>query len=214
MSVADILENAEEIYGPDEFLYRGQIYIPLNPKAQGNPYITDKDWVLSDITLVGEVYQNLEAKYDVHLDLLIIKKEIKGTEVHQPIQLNKELVDGFTFQQHRFTKLSQVDSSGILGGYVEVIYRDKIIFIQKFSKNFLNQYSQSNPYGSYSKLLTEYFIMEDGNITKISNKKSLVRYFEPIKKSLKKEMRKMNFRFKNASSSDFYEILSWCERNS
>lgn len=211
LKLHDIIEQARQIYGPDDFIERGLIYIPQHPKANGHPYFTDNDWSPTSLWLLGKQYLGYEIKYDISLDHVILKKPIKGTGVNQPLLLQNSLIDQFSLGEYHFTNLHRIDSSGTLSGFAQIIYQGDFIFYQTFNKEFVNQYTSSNPLGFYSKLRSEYYIFKNGDVTNINGKKSLLNYFKLIQKPLKKQMRNNHFRFKKATISEFNQIMTFCE---
>jgi len=211
-SAAELTERALQNYGPDDLLYRGLLYIPDHPKAENNPYFTENDWNKGAVTLAGEVYTGLDLKYNVNLNLIILKMQNNSSDAHQPVILGNDLIDSFTIGDVTFANLSRLDTTGKLAGFGQLIFNKDFIFYKSYSKEFLNQYSQSNPYGFYSKMNATYFLFRNGIKTKIGSKRALVNYFNPIKKPLKKYIRKEDFKFKTASKQEFYQLLNFCEK--
>ncbi|MCB2219811.1 MAG: hypothetical protein KQI35_05390 [Bacteroidetes bacterium] len=210
-SMQEILDHANLLYGPDDFLERGLVYIPANPKASGHPFLTEQDWNIADITMLGNTFRNVEIKYNIEQDILILKKHIQGSDVNLPILLNSAQIDEFQMDARTFSNLSQYDSTFSLMGFGEILFNGKFLAYRKYSKIFRNQYSRNNPFGFYTKLSNGIFIHWNGRSNRIINNRSLKNTFEPIRTPLKKKMRQMHFQFKKATENEFFELLKWCD---
>lgn len=209
--VANILDKAQYAYGPNEVIENGRIYIPDHPRANGNPYFLDLDWISGTLVIKGDKFSDLKVKYNVNLDELILKKEKENQESHMPIMLNYNFIDSFELEGHHFINLSGMPFSDELSGFAELIYEGEIIFLIKHTKEFLNRYSQSNPYGAYSKLNSIYYIYETETLTRVGTKKSLLKYFEPLRKEIKKFMRQNRIKYKKATHIQLYELIKYCD---
>lgn len=212
LSEEQLITNAKNAYGPDDLLYRGLLYIPEHPRAQNHPYLTDNDWTRGTITIAGQKFTGLFLKYNVNLNLVILKKETIGTEAHQPLVVGNNRIQKFTLGDSTFTNLDFIDLSGTSSGFARIFYNGDFIFYQRFFKDFVKRYSQANPWGSYSKLNSEYYILQNGQEIRIRNKRALIGYFKIIQKPLKKYIHKENFHFKRASKQAFYQLLKFCEK--
>ena len=209
--VSNILDKAQHAYGPNEIIENGRIYIPIHPRANGDPYFLDSDWINGMVVIKGDKFSNLNVKYNVNLEELILKKEKENQESHIPIVLNYNFIDSFELEGHHFINLSVMPFGDELAGFAELIYQGEIIFLIKHTKEFLNRYSQSNPYGAYSKLNSTYYIYETETLTRLGTKKSFLNYFEPIRKEIKKFMRQNRIKYKKASHIQLYELIKYCD---
>jgi hypothetical protein len=167
--------------------------------------------MMGKLILQGDIFSNTLLKYDVSLELVILKKEVKNQESHIPIILNNNFIDSFEVEGRLFVNLNTKPFIHNLSGFVEMIYEDRIIFMIKHHKEFINRYSQSNPYGAYSKLSSTYYLYENEMLTRLSTKNSLLNHFEPYKKEIKKFLRQQNIRYKKATSKQLYELIKYCD---
>ncbi len=209
--ISDVLTNTNLVYGPDEMLENGRLYIPDHPKARGNPYFTDSEWKEGSLIVKGDVYSNVLVKFNVNLDQLILKKEYIKKESHIPIILNNNFIDSFSVEDRLFISLHTMPFIPELIGFAELIYKGRIIFLIKHNKEFINRYSQSNPYGDYSKLNSVNYIYEDERLTRLNTKRSFLNYFESYKKEIKKYIRQNSIRYKKATSAQLFELIKYCD---
>lgn len=212
--LSEILDKAYAVYGPNEMLENGRIYIPKHSRAQGNPYFAGTDWMATTMTIKGELFNDLKIKYNVNLELLILKKEKENQESHIPIVLNNNFIDSFESDGRQFINVKTKPFGDELSGYVELIYDSQIIFLVKHSKEFLNRYSQSNPYGAYSKLYSVYYIYGNEILTRVSTKGSFLNYFASFKKEIKKFLRQHNIKYKKATNNQLYQLIKYCDEKS
>jgi hypothetical protein len=205
-----IFDQSNTFYGPNDFLERGLVYIPENPKATGHPFLTDQDWNMADIRMLGNTFKNVAVKYNIEQDILILRKHIQGSDVNLPILLNSAQIDQFRIDSHTFSNLSRIDSTHRLKGFGELLFNGEFLAYRKYAKIFRNQYSRTNPFGFYTKLTSDIYIQWNGHSTKITNNRSLKNTFNLPRQPLKKKMRDMHFKFKKTTEDEFIELLKWC----
>ncbi|HPE57348.1 MAG TPA: hypothetical protein PK904_13155 [Bacteroidales bacterium] len=209
-----ILSESNLLYGSNDFIERGFVYIPDHPKANGNPYYLNADWNKATITFIGDEYEILFIKYNIVDETVILQKGESDTYVKQPVILNSSQIDQFQLAGQVFTNLNHVMSEANIQGFGEILYAGQFHFIRKYSKTFMNQYNKTNPNGLYSKLNTNYFIIKNDQAIRIYNKSSLINAFPGIQKQLKKKLRDLHFKFRKANNDQWIEIMSWCDKQS
>lgn len=211
LQLAELLTKTRMLYGHDEVLENGKLYSPAHPKAKGNPFFSSPGWKTGKLDICGDVYVDIGVNYDVTLDQVILKKEIANQENHYPIILNSNFINSFEFEGHTFVNLKDTTINKELPGYTELIYRGNFIFLAKHVKEFLNQYSQSNPYGYYSKLYSDYYIVEGEKLTRLNTKRVFLSYFDANRKDLKKYFRQNNIKYKKESNSRLADLLEYAD---
>lgn len=208
----NILQESKKAYGSNDFIMRGLVYIPQHPKANEHPYFLNAEWNEANINLLGEKFQHIKLKYNVAEQIVIIQKNEENNHTKQPIILNTTQIDRFELEGHLLTNLQHFDSVYQLQGFGEVVYSGQIQLIRKHTKTFVNQYNKTNPYGYYTKLQSNFYLLKAGESIRIYNKRSLINAFPGSKKQLKKKLRELQFRFKKATDEQWNEIISWCEK--
>lgn len=209
--ISDVLSNANQVYGPDEMLENGRLYVPDHPKAQGNPYLIDTEWMFTKLIVAGDIFDDVQIKYNVNHEQIILKKGNLKQESHIPIILNNNFIDSFNAGDQYFVNLKSMPFIDELSGFGELIYKGRIIFFIKYHKEFLTQYSQSNQYGAYSKLNSDYYLLDNEKLTPLNTKGAFLKYFEPHKKVIKKYIRQNKIRYNKATSSQLYELIKYCD---
>jgi len=209
-TVAELVDISEIIYGPDDLLVNGKLYIPTHPRAEGNPYFQEDNWDSGSIIIKGKTFTNFLFIYNVEIDRVIIEsRDINENKI--AVLLNQDFVDGFMIGDHEFINLKQLKTSNTLKGYAELIYRSGLTMVIAHKKTLLKQYSQSNPFGSYSGLVSEKFIQEGDQLVKLPTKGSFLDYYSPFRAQLKKYFRTKNLRYKKATKNELAKLMEFCD---
>jgi hypothetical protein len=210
ITIDKVIDAAQKAYGPDDLLVNGSLYVPDHLKAEGNPYFQEEKWAHGKIVIMGKPFENIEFIYHVETDKVIIQsKDIMQNKM--AVLLNRDFVDAFYIDEHDFINLDQLNLANDEKGFAELIYRSGLTFIIKHKKDFLKQYSQSNQFGSYSKLKSEKFIQSNDQLKKLPTRKSFLDYFKPSRSQIKKYIRTNKIRYKTASKQELSGLLKFCD---
>jgi len=206
-----LLDSINTIYGSDDLLINGRRYEPLHVQASGNPYLFENDWRRGTLYIKGRIFNNVHCKYNIEKDKVVI-----NTILHSgvPVQLiiNNEYLDSFIIENHSFINVAVLKTDKETAGYYEQIFNGDFKFLKKHNKTFLNKYNDLEPYGSYSKIRTEYYLYYNSRLFKVFSKKSFLKYFKPYKKEIKKFIRKNRIKYKKASNQDLNKLMIFCNK--
>jgi hypothetical protein len=209
-TVEAVLGVAQNAYGPDDLLVNGSLYIPGHPRAEESPYFRDERWTHGRIVIGGKTFDKTEFIYNAEIDRVIIQsRDRKQNKI--AVLLNQDFVDAFYIDEHEFINLNQLSLAKSETGFAELIYRSGLNFVIRHKKEFLNQYSQSNPFGSYSKLQSMKCIQAGDKLLKLPTKRSFLDYFKPYRIQIKKYFRENNIRYRNASKNELQGLLKLCD---
>ncbi len=207
--VEDILNEAEAFYGADDRLINGRYYVPKQPFAHGHPYYLTDDWVKTILYVKGITFDDVEIKFNIEDDILILKRQYKQGLIVQII-LNNSLVDSLRINDHLF-----VNSTPIFGshspGYLEFIQKGEFVSYLKHEVNYKDEITPQMPQGKYLDPKSILYIYNDMDFVRISTKKELLAYFSPHEKEIKKFMRKNKIGFKKATKEQFIKLLNYCD---
>lgn len=209
-SQEDLLKYTNEIYGSDDRLINGRIYVPLHSLAEGHPYFQSIDWVFSDLYIKGNSYPGVQVKYDIELDEFILFIRDKFDRKNY-IVLNRHYVDSVQIGKFLFVNTQFLPDFVEDIGYVEMVYRKDFYFVVKYDKDFKKEFSESKPYGEYNQPTNDKYINESGVLTKLNTKKALYSYFEPQKKEVKRFMKKNKIKYKKANSGELFNLIQYCD---
>lgn len=202
--------HTDSLLGADDELVNGKIYIQENLLAAGHPFFLNANWLVGNLTINGKVYDGLFLKYNIQTDELILKAERKrgGASV---VSLNNEFVEEFTIEDRHFVNAMGFEVRGIQTDFVELLYRGSFIFFVSYTKSYNNDYNTKTPYGSYGKTTTSYFILQHNQLSYISSKNALLKYFDPFKKKIKKFMKKNHIKYSKASYGQLQNLMQYCD---
>jgi hypothetical protein len=208
----DILNYMDTVYGADDLLINGRIYVPQHGLAFGHPYFETSDWIPGSVFIKGQNYHTVKLKYDLELDEFVLFI-VDNRENKNYIVLNRHFVDSVHLGKYRFVNASILKQTKLGPGYVEMVYDKDIYFFINHSKNFKNAFSESKPYGEYADMKSVNYIIREDRLTKLPTKKSFLDYFENNKKEIQKYLKKNRIKYKKANSGELYRLLTYINEN-
>ncbi|MCB2208448.1 MAG: hypothetical protein KQH67_09130 [Bacteroidetes bacterium] len=211
LTILELKRLSDSAYGSDHELINGRIYYQNNPYAKGTPLFISSDWLPGTVTINQRLYENLELKYNIEIDKLILKAT-QRSGMTSAIILNPFLIDAFTLANNDFVNARQFPDSLFAADFVQIIYSGNILFLATYSKSFQKDFSGKTPYGKYPKEIAVYSICQNQVLTDITSKKALLTYFEIHKKEIKKFLKQRRFKFKKASPSEWHKIIEFCDQ--
>lgn len=209
--MAELTDYADEKFGTNDFIINGWKYYPEHFNAKGNPYFENMEWTRGSITTTaGEQFDNLQLRYNVQMDEIVLKQPLKdGFPAF--ILLNKDFVFSFTINGRKFQQAEKSFSGGQLQGFVEVVYSGKNSFVSKHQKNFIGNYTASTPQGSISKQTTINYLVFDAWLEKVQTKKAFLKTFQTHRKQIKKYMNTHNIHYKKATAFQLNNLMQFCD---
>ncbi len=113
-------------------LLNGRIWRNQYSRVTGDQFFLGNIYFKGSVTFNGRKFDNLDLKYDIHNDELIL-----SIESYPVIMLNKEMVDSFSLvlgsRIFRFINAGN-DTPDVLKGYVNVLYDGPSALYVKYSK--------------------------------------------------------------------------------
>ena len=157
-------------------------------------YKTD-EFKNGNIIYEGQSYFNLDLKYDLFNDQLVIRPYIESPYIQ--INLLKEKVDSFKIDNEKFINLKQTSTNFKSGYYEEVIIGNSAVLYIKYNKeknDVIRGYSVFIDYKSHS----DYLLLKDNKFTLINDKTELIKLYPDQKRKINdfflmnKDLRKTN----------------------
>ncbi len=202
---------ADSIYGTNDFLVNGWKYFPSHYNAAGNPYFLGETWRTGSVTTHGKTFDNTALLYNLVTDELILKQHLNnGSLVY--VVLNREFISSFLIGNHYFVNTTDLQTEKPIGGYIEMVYSGNFDFLIKYDKQFVKQYTQQFPNGSFSDQHSIRYLLQDGKLTRLQRKKALLNYFASHKKEIRSFLRKNKIRYKKADNSQLYQLMKFCDQ--
>jgi hypothetical protein len=207
-SPSDILELTGKLYGTDDMLVSGSVYVPSSPLITHHPYFDQDEWLESTVFIDGRRFDHQQVKYDLPARKMILNAQLKdGATVK--IVLNAWKIDSLYLGGHLFINsmhlfLPEPDTS-----FYELIHRNGFIFITGYHKEFIHKYTASSPHGLWSTQTASHFIYTDQWYS-VASKRSLLAWFSSGKEDIRKYMHKNNIRFRKATGDQLKLLLAHC----
>lgn len=208
-----ILEQASSVYGVDDALVNGLLFLPGNVNAAGDPYFQGNGWKSATISVNGRVFTVEAMKYDICDERLILLVNL-GSGSRVPIVLNSDFIQWFSLSDSYFVQASQYLKQEELKGFVDLIHEGNFSLIAKSKKEFVNMYTQVTPFGKFSESKVTYYLIKDDKVLKIRNKRSFLSAFETNRKEINHFMKSNNIHFRNATHDQLAGLAKFCDNDS
>lgn len=194
-----------------EILFDGKRYIPSQLETNGHPYYPEDRLSPCVILLENRSLSGIQLRYDVYRNQLVYVPDDKWLG---EIALNKDRVQGFEIENHRFVYLHSFPPqangrpAALAPGYYEVLYEGEVIAYAKRVKSFTANPGGTFDQGKYWENDSRYLVVKD-HIYPIRKKKDLVKVLNDPTNALRDYMRKTHFRFGTATDVELARLLAF-----
>jgi len=147
-------------------------------------YISTK-FLTGDIVYDRQVYYDIDMKYNIYDDELIVKLPVQSG--HSIIKLISEKVEWFSLNNHEFIRLSKKNNAHFfekISGFFEISFQNTLLTLYKKNKKTRKKQLDIKLTYSEFKDKNEYFLYYNKEYYKIRSKKDLVQLFPNQKKSI------------------------------
>ena len=151
-----------------------------------NQYFLEYSYLPGNLVYSGQPYYDVEMKYDVNSDNLIIKlsNSISGQFA---FQLIKHHVKEFQIEDHFFINSAYLESDKTVlnhDGFLEVIHQSKDL--STYKKHIKNSEQRRNDKFTYTKFIyrSNYYMNYKNKIHSIKTKKDIIQLFPDLKKNI------------------------------
>ncbi len=162
-------------------------------------YFVSSEFVKGNIVFNKQPYYNIQMKYDIYEDELIVK--LPTNSGFAVIQLSKENIEKFSISGHQFIKLSQVNNSTFQSntGFYEVLHQSNLIQLFKKYNKERSEHTDEKVIYSKFKGRTYFLVAYDDKYVNIRAKRDMINLFPKQKKKInafyhkRKSLRKSNY---------------------
>lgn len=201
---------AGEVYGTDDLLVNGRGYSPQHYNAARHPYFNSEDFTTGSLTAQDKFFDALPLIYNIAADELVLRYvPADGNTIF--VVLNPRLVQSFDLEGHHFIILPPLPAPAP-AGYVEEVFDGSFLFVKKYTKTFVNNYSPTTPHGSFTRRQATPYIIAHQKATKILSRKDLLRYFDTNKKEIKAYLRQHHIKYKKATSAQLTSLMNFIDQ--
>lgn len=167
-------------------VYDGIAYIErqrtINDKTK---FFKSRDYLDGSVIYDGQPYFDLDMKYDVFGDQLLLKLEdrLGGTT----LQLFKDKISSFTIDGYQFIKILPGDSSQEISGFYEIVLqKENFDLLAKHIKREFIRKDRSSIYYEFIDQKSQNLLAVQDSLYVIESKKDLVELFPEFKKEINK----------------------------
>jgi hypothetical protein len=209
-AIQNILHNSSEYYGEDDNLVNGCVYALPDSRIKGSPYLNEENWSEGAVYINGKCYKNLLLKYDLLIDALVLNIKINDNN-NRLINLNKSQVDSFLIGNRLFVNSRIILTSTETQTFYEQINSNDYRLLIKHKKVFLKTYNDITPYGRYSAIRSDRYILHNGLLANANSTGSFLSGFGNIdKKKVKNYMKQNGINYSNALSDELKVLMYYC----
>jgi hypothetical protein len=195
----DIIEN--------QILYNGRIWRNLYSRVRGDQFLFTGMFMPGTVSINGKFFAGLDLKYDIFNDELLIRSN-QGIIV----QLNKEMVDGFTIEynnrRYDFQKIKE-DTNESGEGYLNILYRGRLELLVKYKKE-IQLLAVDNTYDLFNQY-NRVYLKKDGEMYLINKKKSIINLFGGNNKDIRSFIRSRRLKVTRKNPDSFIPLVEFCD---
>jgi len=185
----------------------------LNGRIWRNPYnrVTGDQFFLANIffrgsvTFNGKKFDNLDLKYDIHNDELIL-----SIESYPVIMMNKEMVDSFSIALgNRIYRVinAGTDTSNVLRGYVNVLYNGPSVLYVKYAK-MIQPLGDDGKYDLFYQRHQAY-LKKGTETVPLEGKRNLINQLEDKKSEIRDYLRKNRIKITKQDPYTYIPVLEY-----
>lgn len=189
----------------NQLLYNGKMWRNLYSLVKGDQFLFSKDFLQGSLTINSKTYKNIGISYDIYNDEIITTAN-RGSI----LQLNKEMVDSFSFyfgnKTYRFFNIPEDSVTGI-HGYVNVLYKGKSALYVKYKKE-IDLLAVDDKYDMFYQTHRIYFL-KDGNVYQIDSRKELLKVLYKDKALIKDYIKKNRLKVTKKEPDSLIPIIRY-----
>ena len=190
-------------FGMDQELVNGSQYYNRHLQAAGHPYFIINSYRDGSVSIRDRLFEDVRLKYDIYYQQVLLEYTNFSGAPNQLI-LVSELVDYFSLGNNFFEKREGMQGAG----FYQKIETQSFTCYVHWRKRLDPDKSQASITEKFSGERRHYSILVDGEEIGLSNKKQLVRCFDPLlQKELKQVLRERRFLFRRSSPEIIVRIM-------
>jgi len=206
--IISLFDSTQKIYGSNDLLINGQVYYQPNRMASGTPFLFSPKFEQGTIFTRGSSFDVAGLNYNIaDHELILLNISANGAKLH--IKLSNILIDSFLLTNYLFVNPKEIN---ITSNYPYMLSTNKgqYYFLIGYDKEFINRFSENDPYGKFSGTKKSLFLVHDNNLASINSKKALLKYFPSIKKEISSFLKKNKIKLSKASPEQLKQLMDFC----
>ena len=191
-----------------KLLLNGRIWRNEYSKVTGDQFFLTDTYLKGSVTFNGRRFEDLDLKYDIYNDELILR-----IESYPVIFMNKEMVDSFSlYSGNRIYNVINmgIDTTGILRGYVNVLYDGPSSLYVKYTKKIQPLAVD----GKYDLFFQEHqvYLRKGSEIVPVEGKRKLMNLLEDKKKEIRDWLRGNRIKVRQKDPGTYTPVLEFYDR--
>lgn len=165
-------------------VYTGIEYVENHKSVnEFHKFFESKDFIKGSIVFEGQPYYNVDIKYDLYNDLVLVKPPNRSSLFM--ISLDKNKIDEFNINKHQFVKVKDtLNNSIIVTRFCEILLQNDDFTLLKSHRKKVNQRIDGRTmYVEFTEANSE-FLLKEGQTYKLRSKKDLITLFPKYKKEI------------------------------
>jgi len=205
--ILSIIDSTQKIYGINDLLVDGQVYYQANRMATGTPFLFSSSFANGKIYTRGIQFNVEGINYDVASDnLVLLNTTQQGKRLH--IQLSNSLVDSFELLDYLFVAPTQLKIDTKYN-YLLAVNSGKYRLFLGYKKEFINRYSQRNPYGKFSSTKRVMFISTKDTLLRVNSKRTFIKTIPSSKKEISSYIKKHRIKLLQATPNQLKQLMEF-----
>jgi hypothetical protein len=188
----------------NQLLYNGRIWKNVYFNVEGDQFIFSKTFMPGSVVIRGNRFPDISIMYDIYNDEILIPFNKGGV-----IQLNKQMVDSFTFhfqnKEYHFTKM-QIDS---LDRYVQIIYKGKTALYIRYSKK-IEKLAEQGKYDMFYQRNQVLFV-KDNKVYPVAGKRDLLNILHEDKEAVNGFIKKNRIRISKTDPESLVPVIRYLD---
>jgi len=186
-------------------LLNGRIWRNQYSRVTGDQFFLGNIFLRGSVTFYGRRFDNLDLKYDIHNDELIL-----SIESYPVIMMNKEMVDSFSLvlgNRIFYIINAGTDTSNVLRGYVNVFYSGPSSLYVKYIKKIQPLGDDGKNDLFYQK--HQVYLKKGTEIVPVEGKRKLMKLLVDKKKEIRDYLKSTRIKIMKQDPYTFIPILEY-----
>jgi hypothetical protein len=202
-NLSEVLQNYQQTLGLSIPLYNGMVHVGYSSSIAGNPYFFSTDWVIGKIQFEDITYENIQLKYDVFADQVIVKHPAGfGIILYSP------RIQFFDIAGAHFIYFDGKKHNEMLpSGFYQVLANGKIELLAKRAKKINEKITSKVEQQYYD--VDRHYIIKDNHAYPVGNLKSVLKLLPERKKDIKDFIKKNRYKYRRNTEFTLTKIVTF-----
>ena len=192
--------SSQEVFNHFDKLFQ------IDSRAAGHPFFISPDWKSGSVAMEGIVFNNLQMRYDISSDLVILNTAGFTNSAVQLV-LKKDRIEYFTLNGNLFQPYPEDDPmTGIR--FCQVLEEGTVDFLLIRSKNLKVTTTGLSDFAYQTK--QSRILRVNDELHPFMSRRSLIRMYPGFKSELREYLKESQLRFKRMSLNDHTGFVKYC----